>query len=377
MLETELGDVLFWTGMTDVACRRADALAERAAASGDRVGALCFEILGAIGRLLGGSEEAAKTLGELAAEALPMFETAGDDMALYLGHTAVAEKAVAEGHFDDGLNAAERAFRHAAHAGYSPSSMLATLAWLRFSGTTPVSELLEWLDELPPGSELNQFVRAYRAWSLARIGRFDESRAILTQARAEQAERGGGVLLANLTAFESVNVELLAGDAERAAVFGAEGCRMHQELGGQAFLAGAAGDLAQALYALERLDEAERWTDRAAELNAAGHVFDRPTWRSVRAKLLARRGEHTEAERLAREAVEIADGTDVLDMQGDAYADLAEVLLLAGGRDDAVAALEQALERYERKENLVMAERARTRLAELDAESTSAESRKG
>ena len=52
-------------------------------------------------------------------------------------------------------------------------------------------------------------------------------------------------------------------------------------------------------------------------------------------------------------------------MQGDAYADLAEVLLLAGKPDEAAAALEQALERYERKGNLVSAQRARARLAEL------------
>ena len=86
-------------------------------------------------------------------------------------------------------------------------------------------------------------------------------------------------------------------------------------------------------------------------------------WRQVRAKVLARRGEHAEAEQLAREAVAIGDGTDALNWQGDAYADLAEVLLLSGKPDEAAAALEQALDRYERKENLVMARRIRDRLA--------------
>jgi len=41
------------------------------------------------------------------------------------------------------------------------------------------------------------------------------------------------------------------------------------------------------------------------------------------------------------------------------------VLSLAGKPDEAAAALEQALERYERKGNLVSAQRSRTRLAEL------------
>jgi hypothetical protein len=44
--------------------------------------------------------------------------------------------------------------------------------------------------------------------------------------------------------------------------------------------------------------------------------------------------------------------------------DLAEVLTLAGRLDDACAALIRALALYERKGNLVMAERTRARLAE-------------
>ena len=55
----------------------------------------------------------------------------------------------------------------------------------------------------------------------------------------------------------------------------------------------------------------------------------------------------------------------MLDRQGDTYADLAEVLVLAGRGDEAVTALEQAIERYERKGNIVSTQRARSRLAEL------------
>jgi hypothetical protein len=53
----------------------------------------------------------------------------------------------------------------------------------------------------------------------------------------------------------------------------------------------------------------------------------------------------------------------MLDTQGDAYADLGEVLILAGKPDEAAAAFEQALERFERKGNVVSAERTRARLA--------------
>jgi tetratricopeptide (TPR) repeat protein len=160
-------------------------------------------------------------------------------------------------------------------------------------------------------------------------------------------------------------VELWAGDPAAAAELGAEGWRLYEELGEQSNLPAAAGNLAQALYALDRFDEAAAWADRAAVLGASDNAQKEMLWRQVNAKVLARRGEHAEAERLAREAVTICDETDMLDSQGNVYADLAEVLILTGKPDEAAAALEQALARYQRKGNLVSTQRAQTRLAEL------------
>ena len=110
---------------------------------------------------------------------------------------------------------------------------------------------------------------------------------------------------------------------------------------------------------------AEAWAGRTAELGASDDATAQMLSRQVRAKVLARRGEHAEAERIAREAVAIGEQTDVLDAQGDMYADLAEVLLLSGKTDEATAALEQSLARYQRKGNLVSTQRAQMRLAEL------------
>jgi hypothetical protein len=73
------------------------------------------------------------------------------------------------------------------------------------------------------------------------------------------------------------------------------------------------------------------------------------------AKALARRGEHTEAELLARQAVAPGDGTEYLNGQGDAKADLAEVLLLDGKGAEAAEVLQAAVERFARKGNRVSA----------------------
>jgi tetratricopeptide (TPR) repeat protein len=76
-------------------------------------------------------------------------------------------------------------------------------------------------------------------------------------------------------------------------------------------------------------------------------------------------GDHTEAERFAREALTYIHKTDSPDMQGDTYCDLAEVLEAAGRRDEAVAAWHEALDLYERKGVVPLARRVRERLAAL------------
>jgi tetratricopeptide (TPR) repeat protein len=364
-LETELGEALFWMGRKDEALRRADALAERASAAGDRVGELCGRILGTVIRLDLEPEGAREKLAALVEQALPIFEAAGDDLALYIAYIALGELADKDGQVDSVLEANEQAFAHARQAGHLPPGALATGSSCRFFGTTPLSELLAWLDENEPPARRDHFLRAYRAGTLAMLGRFDEARTILAETRAELAERGAGVLLANITAYESAMVELLAGDPAAAAEFGAEGWRLYLELGEQRFLPFIAGNRAQALYALDRLDEADAWAGRAAELGTSDDTWKEMLWRQAKAKVLARRGEHAEAERLAREAVAMCDETDMLNAQGDVYADRGEVLVLAGKPDEAAAALEEAQRRYERKGNVVSANRVQARLEEL------------
>ena len=75
--------------------------------------------------------------------------------------------------------------------------------------------------------------------------------------------------------------------------------------------------------------------------------------------VLSRRCAFEAAEAAARQAVAIAEPTDLLNTQADAWLDLAEVLALAGRADEARAAAGEAAERYERKGNLPSLERAR------------------
>jgi tetratricopeptide (TPR) repeat protein len=363
-LEIEFEMPLIWTGRGEEALRRADALAERAAASGDRVGDLCGRIRGAVLRLESGGGP--DHLEALVQEAVPVFEAAGEDLALYIAYDALASVADMRGREEATLEALERAWAHAARAGHQPPGIVGMRASLRFFGPTPVVELLAWLDENEPPAGRDHFLRAYRAGALAMLGRFDEARAILADTRAELEERGPGILLANITAFESVWVELWAGEPAAAAEFAEAGWRQHEALGEHSFMRGAAHSRARTSLALDRLDDADAWLVRAAELGATtGWVWWRIRWRSLRAELLSRRGDHAEAERLAREAATMCEETDMLDVQGDVHAGLGEVLLRAERATEAAEALKQALARFETKGNVVMAGRMRERLAAL------------
>jgi class 3 adenylate cyclase/tetratricopeptide (TPR) repeat protein len=371
-VENDLVDALLWSGRGDDARRRAALLAERASAAGDRVGELCGKIIEGRVRFYLEPQGAAENLAELVDRALPVFEAAGDDRALYIAYSGLGLAANMRAQMDAWRDADERAFVHAQRAGLTHHLEMGR-AMARYFGTTPVSELLAWLDEEEARGVPAHFFRRHRALCLAMLGRIDRARELLAEVSDELRDRGGGMAVATAMGQDQVVVELLAGDFAAAAKYGEESCRLFDDLGEKAVLSTAAGRLAQALYALGRLDEADGWAVRASELGASDDAMTQMLWRQARAKVLARRGEE-EAERLAREAVAIGEETDMLDAQGDAYADLGEVLLLTGKPDEAVAALEQAVERYDRKENLVSSRRAQTRLAEIRAEAPPAQS---
>jgi tetratricopeptide (TPR) repeat protein len=293
---------------------------------------------------------------------MPVFRSADDDVALHAGYAALGQVANMRAQMDVLVDAYERAAIHAGRAGL-PNDFLGWRQMGRFYGSTPLAELLEWEEAhragiRQPGS------RARRAEALAMLGRFDEARALLAELRRELADRGEEFGLAEVSAMNVVSVELLAGDPASAVAFGEEGCRLLEKQRQQSVLSTAAGRLAQALYALGRLDEADAWANRGSELGASDDALTQLLWRQVKAKVHARQGAHAEAERFAQEAVAIGERTEMLDAQGDAYADLAEVLSRAGRASDAAEALKQALARYEQKGNLVQAGRVRAQLAE-------------
>ena len=122
------------------------------------------------------------------------------------------------------------------------------------------------------------------------------------------------------------------------------------------------------LCSLGRYEEAKPLASSVKSFGEEQDVVTQMLWRQVQALVHGYSGEYQQAERLAREAIQIAEQTDGLNFQGDALCDLAEVRAAAGRTDEAVKALEQALERYERKKNLAMVMQVRPKLEALRAQ---------
>jgi tetratricopeptide (TPR) repeat protein len=196
------------------------------------------------------------------------------------------------------------------------------------------------------------------------LGEADEARRLAAQGRSIYAELAMTDLLAAET-METAWMPLRAGDPAGAE----EELRPAYETllasGNRGALCCVAAVLAEALYQQGHCDEAHRLTEESENAAASDDILAQVWWRSVRAKVLARRGDVEQSERLAREAVALSDPTDWIPVKASALLDLAEVLRLTGKPTEAVEPLERALALCEAKGDVVGARRARSSLAEL------------
>jgi tetratricopeptide (TPR) repeat protein len=338
------------SGRLDDAISRAAQIADACAAGGDRVGELQARLAGAIWRLQIDPHRWLDGLRALVDEARPAIEQDGNPAA-----RAILEHAAGEGDFIRGQNAAAlaaftRAMQHARQAGdlWFEASIRGIAAAAMGMGPTPRVEALRWMiDAEAQSTAFQPHLVLVRAAMLAELGRFDEARPLLTETLAQMSERGMRLLHAGMMELVWIT-EMLAGDhaaAERAA---RQGCEQLDRLGERATLSTHSCELAEALYALGRYEEAEQWALRGLELGSRDDLLTQIMALGVRSRLLARKGQASTALALAEEADHLARTSDSPWMQGDAALDLAEVMYLTGDRTRAVELTQHAIKCYQR-----------------------------
>ena len=237
-------------------------------------------------------------------------------------------------------------------------------------GSVSVEEGLRYADDLlvrlghvPEIQGLTAHVRAHMR---ARLGEFTGAFEDANAWRHHIRELGQDAMYAR-SATCAWDVCLWAQDWARGEEALRESCEMLERMGMKNHLSTVAAHLGEAVFRQGRLDEAERRSVESEELGASDDLYNEMSWRRLRAKVLAARGELVSARALARQAVDSAAGVGFLDDTALAWLDLSRILSAAGD-PEARAAATEALSLFERKGNLVGAGWARDVLGETGPE---------
>jgi class 3 adenylate cyclase/tetratricopeptide (TPR) repeat protein len=283
---------------------------------------------------------------EIALQAIDVFTELGDEHGLARSWRALGVVHRHRGHLGASEQACERALEHAVRAGdrreesRSADQLCTALLYGPAEATSALGRCQGMLMRAGGNPLFEANVLASIAGLHGMLGEFDEARNAARRAETIYVDLGLRLALAGLTQILG-QVELLAGDAHAAERVARRGYDILHEIG-------SAGDsdalLAEALHVQERREEAEALVESALERTHESDVGPRVLLLGLRAKLSGRVDD-------ARAAVELASATDALNLQGDAFTNLAETLRHVARAEDAAAALATAVKVYERKGN--------------------------
>jgi class 3 adenylate cyclase/tetratricopeptide (TPR) repeat protein len=365
----QLGDDLFWLGRYDEARSILADAVEGSRRGGDRD----LEWRARIGQLRldaqGGTEITKQELERGAEVALAVFDeledAGGQAWAWYLLGMARSSQFRNEA----ATRALEQAAACARLAGDDAleASCLGLLSGVLIDGPMPVAEVIERAEKALAAAStrmLEQVLLWHLAYLHAEQGRFDRAKDFLGRARALTQEFGTEIDVA-LAASHGGDVERLGGDAVAAEEEFRRSYEILERLGETTWRSTVAADLAGTLVDQDRLEEAEHFLEISGELAASDDLASQVTLHSIRARVEVERGRLDVAERLARDALSLLEGTDAFDARAGALLNLGEVLRRTGRTEEACSAAAEALGLCEMKGNMVRAKEARGILEEL------------
>jgi class 3 adenylate cyclase/tetratricopeptide (TPR) repeat protein len=304
-------------------------------------------------------------------QAIPVFERLGDRQGLAKTRHLLAYLHWTRGRLSLAADSADKALRDARDAGdlYWEATILGLLSLVHYWGSTPL-DIVErrsrkWLAEAQRRS-----MRSLEATTLTVLARVaalrrdtDEARHLVQSANSITSDLGESLTQAADCITQAL-IEVIAGDLDAAEKLLRAGSDELERMGVTRPRASVAAMLARVVHLRGRSDEAEELTRKCEEIAPPDQLDAQIKWRAIRAVTIAR-SDPVQAERLAKEAVHLADKTDQLDSQAEVRVDLAEVLRLSGRRREAARELDHAISLYKRKGNDVGESHARGLLSEL------------
>ena len=327
-----------------------------ARSDGDRQLELRTLIERAFFRIFTNVETPGEETTRIAEAAIPELGAIGDDGGVARAWHLLSEPPVNACRWGERAAALEHALEHARRAGDTREVARAAgfLMQAIQLGPTPVDDAIErahlFLSESEDDRLLTASILSSLAVLLAMRGEFAEARARWARARALWDELGMAQNRA-LRTIDGSAIELLAGDVEAAERELRTGYRIFEELGDIHLRPTIAAYLAAALAQANRFADAKEIAEFARSHSSEDDIVTQVMWRVALAQVRARE-DAAQAQRLGREAVDLAAPTDFLDLQATALLALARVLREKGSPEAAIVAAEaQAV--YERKGNLV------------------------
>ena len=300
----------------------------------------------------------ADALLDATTEGIPLFETVDDNRSLarawlLAGFVLGAHR----GQNTAGREAAERALAYYKSSNWPTATCLGQIAIALYYGPTPVPDAIARCTELRDEAVSDRVgaanVQVFLGGLVAQRGDFDEARELVASTTATYEDLGQRASMAIYRDAIRGEIELLANDAVAAEPILRELCAELERTHALNNLASRAGDLAEALYMQGQLGEAEQWAVVAERHTATDDLDAKLAWMPVRAKIAARQGEFDAAEKLARDAVGLAQSSDALNRRAKAHCDLGEVLRTVGRASEAALAFATAIELYDQKRNIV------------------------
>jgi hypothetical protein len=253
---------------------------------------------------------------------------------------------------------ARRGLEYATRSG-EPREEAAARLWVALAlvlGETPVLDRVRACEELLPWRDMDHpLVLCELAGLWAMLGDFDEAGNLIARARRLLVERIRARRPLMFAAGSSVSVEILADDIAAWERELRTALQMALEMREREWVSQFAAGLSRVL-SIQGSEEAKRFSALSFETAPAENVAAQALWRSARARVLGNGGDHREAERLAREAIQLVP-REMLNLGADLRVDLAEILLAARWREAPPPVINEAIDLYTHKGNLVSAGR--------------------
>ena len=359
-------------GMTDLAWadRVLTEAVEASATTGNRSLAASALVQRGFLRLFTAPDITSSELIEVAERAIVVFDDLGDELGLARAWRLVAQAHYLGRHLALCAEASERALAYARRAEdrFEEREIVEWLVIALLLGPAPALEAAErcerLLEETVDNSLLQAEILGGLASLMAMLGRADRADELTARSRATIAAHGEPIWIVS---FWLGFVRLWHGDPAGAEAELRPAYEALKGLGERSHFSSLAHELSNAVFLQGRYDEAEQLTHECEESSRPNDVHSQILWRSIRAKVLAHKGEFGAAEELARVSVAIAAQSDLYPAHADALMDLAHVLELGGEPQAAAPSIEEAIHFYTLKGNLAQLERAHGLLTDLRA----------